>query len=632
MSDTNKSSKYFYPIRIIITLLLVLIVYSNTIHHPFHYDDIGAVVKSNLIEGSLSNFWKNTVGSGGDIFLHRLFLLYSFALNYHWGEGSVISYHLINIIFHLLNSLLIYLILTNIISHNLSFNKQEEPLLERSHLVFVPFLSSLIFAVHPLNTETVTFISSRSSGMSTFFFLLSFYFFIQGTNTVFSLVKAKNKVAVLYYIFSLLAFFIGLGTKEIIATLPIVIILYLYYFVNREKSLLKFLLKFRWYLATIIFPAIIYLAHRKITSGVIFLALADEGLKIFGRYYYFLTELKVIILYYLRLFIFPINLNIYPMMTPSTSLFEFPVFISLLIIICLITFAVSLGRGDRQSIQNKIISFAILWFFITLLPSSSFIPLNDPIAEHRTYLPALGASMFFGAIISIFIISQRNHVKFKLFKTLSVVFILLLFSLLNIQRNFDWKDDYTLWKDSASKTPNYAKPHLNMGLEYNKKGLNKLAVEEFKKAIEFLPDHAESYSKLGESYSDIQSQTHLKLAKVYSDLRNYKNAISEFLIAIEYDNDDYTALFSLGNAYSEIGQYEKAIDSFNKAALAYRSIWNKDYLDAIHNLGEVYGKMGKLSEAIKQFRKVLEIDPDHTLAKENLGRAHKYLESLDKTE
>jgi hypothetical protein len=96
MSDTNKSSKYFYPIRIIITLLLVLIVYSNTIHHPFHYDDIGAVVKSDLIEGSLSDFWKNTVGSaGGDIFLHRLFLLYSFALNYHWGEGSVISYHLI---------------------------------------------------------------------------------------------------------------------------------------------------------------------------------------------------------------------------------------------------------------------------------------------------------------------------------------------------------------------------------------------------------------------------------------------------------------------------------------------------------------------------------------------------------
>ena len=632
MSDDKITLKNRYSIRIIITLILGLIVYSNTIYHPFHYDDIGAAIKSDIIEDSLSDFWKNTSGSGGDIFLHRLFLLYSFALNYHWGDGSVVSYHIVNIIFHLLNSLLIYLILNNILIHNLSFNKYEKSLRNESHSISIPFFSSLIFAVHPLNTETVTFISSRSSGMSTFFFLLSFYCFIQGTSAMYSPEKTKNKASAFYYTFSLLSFLTGLGTKEIVATLPIIIILYLYYFVNREKNLYKFLVKFKWFLITITFLAIVYLIHRKITAGDIFSARADLGLALFGRYYYFLTELKVIIFYYLKLFIFPINLNIYPMMTPSTSLFELPVFISLLIILSLITFAITISQGKRQCASNKIISFAILWFFITLLPSSSFIPLNDPIAEHRVYLPSVGASIFFGTAFSIFISSRKGHVKLKLFNNLSVIFVLLIFSLLNIQRNTVWKDGYTLWKDAALKTPNYAKPHINLGTEYNNRGLNDLAVKEFNRVIELLPDDTESYSKLGDAYLDIQSQSYYNLGKVYFDLNDYDNAISKFLLAIQYNKGSHMAMVSLGNVYSKTGQYDKAINVYNEANQVYRRKWNKDYLEAIHNLGEVYGKIGKLNKAIKQFQKVLEIDPDHTLASENLARAYKYLRDLQKTD
>ena len=631
MSNTKITFKNSYFIRIIITLILVLIVYSNTVYHPFHYDDIGVAIQRATIEGSLTDFWEKTIGSGGQIFLSRQFLIYSFALNYHWGEGSVVSYHIINIILHLLNTLLIYLILKNILIHNLSFNKQEDPLCKKSYLIFIPFFSSLIFAVHPLNTETVTFISSRSSGMCTFFYLLSLYLFIHGTSSIHGREKRKTPTAFFYYTFSLIVFIIGLGVKEIIVTLPAIIFLYLYYFVNREESLLKFIVKFKRYFIGIAFPAIIYLGYRGHFAEytvidhnifyklfyVIFTAHADPGLGLYGRYYYFLTELKVIIFYYLKLFIFPINLNIYPMMSISTSLFEFPVFISLLIILSLFIFAVTISWGRRQFVQNKVISFAVFWFFITLLPSSSFIPLNDPIAEHRAYLPAVGASMFFGTVFSIFICSLKNHVKLKLFKSLAVVLVLPLFSLLNIQRNLVWKDAFTLWKDSALKTPNYAKPHINLGAEYNKKGLNKRAVEEFKKAIELLPDHAESHYNLG---------------KVYSNLRDYKNAATEFLLAIQYDKDSYKAMFGLGNTYSKTGQYDKAINVFNKADQAYHRIQNQSYPDAIHNLGEVYGKMGKLSEAIKQFQKVLEIDPDHVLAKENLARAHEYLKDLNKSD
>lgn len=591
---------FYYSARIIIIIALVLLVYFNTIHHPFHYDDIGVAIKSDIIEVNLSDFWENNSG----IFLHRLFLLYTFSLNYHWGEGSVVSYHIVNIIFHLLNSVLIYLILKNILVYETRF-------------ISIPFLSSLIFAVHPLNTETVTFISSRSSGMVTFFFLLSLYFFVQGTSAIYRLKERKNKTAFFYYTFSLAAFVLGLATKETIVTLPAIMLLYLYYFQNREKNLLKFLVKFKWHSIAIVFSVIVYLAYRKITGGAMFTALADAGMSLYGRYYYFLTELKVIILYYLKLFIFPVNLNIYPMMTPSTSIFDFLVFISLLIILFLVAFAVLVSWRKQQFIQSKIISFAIIWFFITLLPSSSFIPLNDLIAEHRVYLPAVGASIFFGTIFFNFISSLNRHVKLKFFGNLFLALILFLFSLLTIQRNSVWKDGYTLWKDSALKTPNYAKPHINLGVEYNNLGLNDLAVEEFKIAIKLLPDHSESHYNLG---------------KVYSDLQQYESAISEFLLAIQYDTSNYTAMFGLGNAHSKIHRYDEAINAFQKANLAFRNINGKDYIEAIHNSGEVYGKMGKLNKAIELFQKVVEIDPDHILGNENLARGYKYLGDTDKAD
>lgn len=605
MINIKKTLRTLYSTKIVIILLLILTVYFNTIHSPFHYDDIGVAIKRDIIEGSLSEFWKKTT----DIFIYRLFLLYSFALNYHWGDGNVLSYHVINIIFHFLSSLLIYSILKNILNHNLLFNKHLEPHQKSSHLTSIPFLSSLIFAVHPLNTETVTFISSRSSGMVTFFFLLSLYLFIKGTSTVYFPEKANHRRAFFYYIFSIVAFLTGLGTKETIATLPAIIILYIYYFVNREKSLYEFLIKFKRYFIAVAIPAVAYLAHRQITVGSIFLPQAEEGMHLYGRYYYFLTELKVIIFYYLKLFLFPINLNVYPMMSPSTSIFDFMVFISLFIILSLIAFALIINWGRQHIVQNKIFSFSILWFFITLLPSSSFIPLNDLIAEHRAYLPAVGASMFFGAVLYNLLSSLRGHFKLYIFRSFPVVIILILFSLLSIQRNFVWKDDYTLWRDSAQKTPHYAKPHINLGVEYNNRGLNDLAVKEFKIAIQLLPDHAESHYDLG---------------KVYADLKQYDKAISEYLLAIQYKETNQTAFFSLGNAYSETGQFYKAIEAFNRANQVFRSKYSKDYIDAVHNSGEVYGKMGQLDKAIEQFQKVLKTDPDHILANENLARGYQY--------
>lgn len=596
-------------VRLIITLILGLIVYFNTLYYPFHYDDFGVAIETNIIEDGLFEFWLNKSG----IFSHRLFLLFSFELNYHLGGGGVVGYHAVNIAFHILNSILIYLILINILKHDYSFKAYRKTSNREIKLKSVPFFSSLIFALHPLNTETVTFISSRSSGMCTFFFLLSFYFFIRGMQGLSNQEIAKSKTVV-YFSSSLLAFLAGLGTKEIIATLPAIVVLYLYYFANKERNVFIFLSKFKGLLMSVALPIVGYLAYRKIISGAIFTAQADAGASIYGRYYYFLTEIKVIIFYYLKLFIFPINLNIFPMMRASTSIFEPVLIISLLIILVLVTIGIALNWKER-SVESKMISFSILWFFITLLPSSSFIPLMDPIAEHRSYLPVVGASIFSGTLFSVFISSSLVSTQLKHFKILPIVFILLLFSMLNIQRNFVWKDGHTLWTDSAQKTPEYARPHINLGLEFNKRGLNDLAVKEFQKAVDLFPENSESHYGLG---------------KVYFDLGRFKDALSEFVLAVQYDRDSFKSIFALANSYSKTGEYDKAVDAYKKANRVFRRVKDKEYLEAIHNLGMVYGMMGQLDSSIQQFQKVLEVDPDHKMARENLSRAFKYMGNIKK--
>ena len=611
MPNTKKSVANYSLPGIIILLILIIIVYSKTIHYPFHYDDIGVAIKSDIIESSLSDFWEKTTG----IFIHRLFLLYTFALNYHWGNGTVESYHLLNIIFHLLSSLLIYLISAAFLNQSPSTKEKTKLFSNQNYLISIPLLSSLIFAIHPLNTETVTYISSRSSGMVTFFFLLSFYLFIQGTSHIYR--NSNGKVALLFYFFSLLAFIIGLGTKETIATLPAIIFLYLYYFVNKEENFLKFLIKFKWYFTSIALPVFAYLAYRKATIGSIFFAQTDEGMRIYGRYYYFLTELKVVIFYYLKLFFFPINLNIYPSMPVSTSIFDFQVLVSVAIILSLMALALITCRGNNQPVPNKIISFSILWFFITLIPTSSFIPLNDLISEHRAYLPSVGVSFFSGTILYSFIFFLDEGKKLKFLKNLSLLIILALMILLATKRNSVWESDYTLWKDSVVKTPYLAKPHMNLGAEYNNRGLNILAAEEFKIAIKLFPEYAESYYNLG---------------KVYFDLHQYEKAILEFLLAIRYDKSYYLAQFSLGNTYSKLKQYNKAINAYQKADQIFHNKEGESYLEAIHNAGEVYGQMGKLDEAIEQFKKVLKIDPSHVLANENLSRGYRYGGDIEKAD
>lgn len=366
-------------------ILITTLIYSNTFHNSFHYDDVIAILEYRpiksldmIISQTLNEILRGDLGSRGILDI-------TFALNYHFGKLNVFGYHLVNLILHILVSIMIYFLMDlTLRAHHFSL----ENLPPNPH--YIPAFTSLLFAVHPIHTESVTYIVSRSEVLSCFFYLLSLLFFINGTwpkgelkivNRQSSIVYFQKKI--LAYLASFVFFFLAMGTKIHTITLPAIMILYTFSFLFRGR-IWDFLKKYKIPLIVFAGFALLILIKYKFGLGITI----EEEREIRTRYQNLLTQAYVIVCYYLpRLFI-PVNLNIDPDIPISNSPFEPKTAFSILVIASIIFFAIKTFN------KYRLLSFSILWFFITISPSSSFIPLMDAAAEHRVYLPAVGFCLF----------------------------------------------------------------------------------------------------------------------------------------------------------------------------------------------------------------------------------------------
>ena len=193
-------------------LLLVIIIPSLLYFHayksPFHLDDSITIVDRPRIE-YFSMFFNegDLLSNVFSVFQHRVFLQYSFALNYNFGGLNVIGYHLVNVIIHLMVSILIYFLVKEILACQ-SLNTYQGGKKQFQYSNKIPLLASLLFSVHPLQTESVTYISSRSSLAVTLFFVLSLFSFIKGSALFFKPLKEiKHKIYLVGYLFFGILFF-----------------------------------------------------------------------------------------------------------------------------------------------------------------------------------------------------------------------------------------------------------------------------------------------------------------------------------------------------------------------------------------------------------------------------------------
>jgi hypothetical protein len=349
---------------------MVLIAYSNTFTASFHFDDNPSIVDNSTIRQMT---WENisSILLGG-----RPIVYLSIMLNYQLGDVNVVGYHIFNIGVHIANSIFVYLLILWTVRLP-QFGGNHSGRARRMAL-----FSALLFGVHPIQTESVTYIISRTELLATFFYLLTFLFFI----------KAVKTEKFYYAIAILITSFCSAGSKEWAVTLPALMLIYDYLFLSQGK--LRPMLS-RWHLYLFAALTWIYVVSRLDlfasggVAGVGFNLVSMTGITAESYLY---TSFNVIWTY-IRLLFLPINQNLdydYPI---AKTLFELPTILSFLGHFAVIAATIWLWRKKRWTL----VPFGVAWFYIGLSPTQSIVPVIDVIFEHRVYMPSIGFFIVFVA-------------------------------------------------------------------------------------------------------------------------------------------------------------------------------------------------------------------------------------------
>ena len=533
--------------KLILFFLFTFLVYSNSFHIPFYFDDQHMVLKNPFIRSFkfIPFFFKGFVtGYNFPKGMCRPLLMITFSLNYFFGKLNPAGYHLINLIFHILCGILLFSILKFL------FKKDNN----------VIFLITLLFLLHPLNTEAVVYISSRSDLMVSFFILLAFLCYL----------KEKYFLSVIFYILSLLS-------KETGLCFPLFIFSYEFsFFFKNLPQYIKERKKTIYFIFTLLFIAYLHFLYRRLFFA------SNETLHPPRSFYSnFLIQTAVTFLY-LKLFLFPHPLNLvrnFPQINSLLNPLAFISFIGLLFLIILIFIFKK---------RKPLISFSILWYLFGLLPKF-YARLYYPAMEHHFYLPS------FGIYIILAYLFLKIYPKFK--RKFSIVFagIIALFGILTYLRNEEWKNPVIFWKKSLERGGLKGICFHDLGVNYAKMGNFKEAEYCFKKSLEV------AILKKNE-----RSQALVKnnLALLYFRKKDYKNAErlarevikSKFLYVSSY--------YILSEVLWRKGEKEKAIKVLEILKKKLPFFWT-----TYEMLAEFYLKSKDLKNAELSLKKAIEYNP-----------------------
>jgi tetratricopeptide (TPR) repeat protein len=436
-----------------VLVLATVVAYANSFWGSFQFDDFASILNDPRL-ASASAFLMQLPH------MIRPALKLTFLIDRRlYGENPV-GYHLLNVLLHGANGLLIY----GVFSHALSHAPGPNP---RS-LSRLPLWTALLFSLHPVETETVTYLSGRATGLMSFFYLLSLLLFLRSSES-----KVPRRAFVAGYGGALISFVLALLAKEAALTLPCALLLWHIVFRqgapdNRSYpcrlhlpfwAVLLLALCFGW-----LHPRYVYLAHL--------------SLEIRPIYQNLLTQVNAVA-YALSLFFVPTRLNFDHDLAVFHSFFQWPTPLSLLLLGGLMAAALCSLRRD------PFFSFGILWFFLQILPTNSVVPRYDILSERNLYLPSVGIFLSVVALLLYLapkLVSSSPTLAPVVIKAASLVVIAgLLVS--TVSRNRIYRDQVTLWSDAVGKSPHKARTHNNLGYAYFVAGDLDSALEEFRTAL-----------------------------------------------------------------------------------------------------------------------------------------------------
>jgi Flp pilus assembly protein TadD len=608
----NFYSKYPWTKPVLFGLLLVLpvlIAYSNSLDVPFYYDDRARILENEDIHmDRLSLDQLRAAAFGEKSAASRPVGNISFALNHLVHGLDVAGYRIVNIIIHAVNGLLLFAFLL----HTLQLSSVDQA---RSHPRLVALFGALIWVLNPLDVQSVTYIVQRLNSLAVLFFLLAFMAYLKARES-----SCRTRAAL--WLLAALSWLLSLGCKQITITLPLVVLLYEWFF---YRDMEWAWLRRQWktgvvLLIILLLLTAVFLGTDPISRLTSLRAFAD------GRFSYterLLTQPRVVLTYLsLVLFPYPARLklvNDFPLSTSVVS--PWTTLPSMAVIIALLFTAALIAR------RRRFIAFAVFWFFANLVVESTVIPL-DIYYEHRTYLPSM---LFWAAILAVV---ARWRYGGRAIVAAGVTFTIV-FGAWTWQRNALWRTPLAFWQDNLEKCPQDFRVLANLGYTYADLEEPEKAIAFYERVLALRPKDVETRYNLGNTYRKLGDHKHAEqyyrealalapddvdvlfnLGRMLYDAGRYAEAISFYERILKVDPDHAAVHANLGMALLKQHREKPAIQHLERSVALVPDDAGVHYV-----LATLYTRKRQLGIAIQHYRQLLKLEPRHYQAHANLGVA-----------
>jgi tetratricopeptide (TPR) repeat protein len=598
--------------------------YGNTFGAPFVFDDAASIADNPTLRG----FWTAFAPPAGGLTVSgRPLVNASLALNRALGGEAVWGYHAFNLAVHVAAALALF----GIVRRTLLACAQERAL---------PLAAAVavLWAVHPLQTESVTYVVQRAESLMGLLFLLTLYGFIRATDS-----PRRGRWLAL----SVAACAAGMATKEVMVAAPLLVLLY-----DRMFGSGDFRTAWRrrrgYYLALagtwLLLAALVATAGNRAGTAGVGVGVSSAS--------YALTQCRAIV-HYLRLAVWPEPL----VFDYGTALVHrlaevWPQAAGLALLLAATALAV--WRGAKRG-------FLGAWFFAILAPSSSVLPVaTQTMAEHRMYLPL-------AAVVTAFVLAMHAWLGGRALMVCGVLAVA--WGGVTLRRNALYRDDVALWRHTVAQRPENARAHNNLGYALSNRARWLESAGEFSEAMRLDPAKPDAYNNLGHDLMKLDrapeaaavladalrlkpdyAEAHHNLADAYARMDRFADAAAHYRAALQRKLDLAETYAGLGHALLRAGRPADAIAPCEQAlrlrpglaathndlgiALAQtgrgaealphfeRAVQLDPAMhDARNNLGNILLQGGRPDEAMAHYRRVLALKPDHAVAHNNLGEA-----------
>ncbi len=583
----------------VLLVLLILSTYSNTFQASFQFDDKPNIVDNqrlHLTDLSPASIWGTFFAQAGKDSFSRPLPSLSLALNWYAGKEDTFGYHLVNTTIHILTALFLFLS----VSHLLKTPRLKDHY-TAGDIYFISLLSTVLWAVNPIQIQAVTYIVQRMASMAALFYIIGIYFYLRGRQS--NHIKHQFKFLGACGI----SFVCALMSKENAVMMPASLFLIEVIFYRDLAAFIR-IRKHVW-LLTVTGIVVIFVGIALLKIGVFDFIFNGYETRPFTLWERLLTEPRIVLFYISQIFYpLPGRFSITHDIIFSNSLLSpwttFPAILAILVIVC---------AGVWQINKRPVVAFSILFFFINHVIESTVLPL-EPIFEHRNYLPsffvflpvATGLRYLFNFYKS------KNHFIYALM-VIFVPSILIGLGCFTYVRNSDWRTETTLWQDAMKKAPQDARPLSSLAIQLAW-GTNNPTPLQYDVALAML----EKALTLNTAHNFLVSDIFDNIGIIYYHQGEYQKAVETYRKGLEINPGFLKMRYDLISSLVMMGRWKEGSEEADRLIRNEKNYIESDYYKL---KGFILLWQNQPEESLTYFRKALEMEPNNKAVLLNAGVA-----------